>query len=435
MADFERLPQTRKQLAYIDEEAKYGKQFIKAPAVPPPEFTKFGNPDARMASTNMINHIAMVCGKVLKRKLDTNEIRSIRSYILSIPRGRMNELSDAELVRLISNKWLEEYQKETDEERHYDLHTLQVNQMKSLGEDGEGDAGFGSQVSAATAANQIDIAASIDVAKILGQKSLYDVTSAINPDALEMKAYLYLDSRYRSLNTDGTTSLRWGFVNSVNVSQGSVNSIAKIANITKLKILPFKIPYATSAETDYSVITLGFSEFGSEAFIGQENRNFQFVFDYSLQGTWISLVPLNEGIYEFTKPINQLDTLTATFGSPLEPVTFDIDRLKAYPQTSGVPGPVQFNFTQVHNLSTGQRVYFSAFTTASPAADLTLINVMNSTAGVVIVVTSTTSFTVASVDYGNLTGAVNTAAIDCYFASKRMFIPLEVTYTAPKTSA
>ncbi len=429
--DFERLPQ---QLKYIDPERKYGRQFVRTPAVPLPPFTKPSNPDARIGSINMIEHIAAVCGKVMKRKLNANEVRSIRSFINSIPKNRMNELSDQELVKLISNKWLEEYQKEADEERYIDIHSMQVQQIAGLGEDGDA-GGLGGQLGAAAAAGQVDIAGSVDVAQILGQKSLYDIASSLNPEALEMKAYIQLDSRWRSLNTDGTTNLRWAFVNSVNISQGTTNSIAKISNITKLKVYPFRIPYTSSADVDYSSITLAFSEFGNEAFIGQENRNFQFIFDISLQGMWIYLSPLNQGEYEFTRPINQLDTLTATFGSPLEPVTFDVDRLKAYPQTSGVPGPVQFNFTQVHNLSTGQRVYFTNFTTASPAADNTLINVMNASTGVVIVVTSTTSFTVATVDYGNLVGAVDTNTIDCYFGSKRMFIPLEITYQAPKTAS
>lgn len=428
--DFERLPQ---QLKYIDEERKYGRQFVRTPATPLPPFTKPSNPDARIGSPEMIQHIAAVCGKVMKRKLNANEIRSIRSFVISIPKGRLNELSDHELVKLISNKWLEEYQKEADEERFIDIHTMQVQQIAGLGEDGDG-GGIGGQLGAAAAAGQVDIAGSVDVAQILGQKSLYDIANSLNPTALEMKAYIQLDSRWRSLNTDGTSNFRWTFVNSVNISQGSTNSIAKISNITKLKVYPFRIPYTSSADVDYSSITLAFSEFGNEAFIGQESRNFQFIFDISLQGMWIYLSPLNGGEYEFTKPINQLDTLTATFGSPLEPVTFDIDRLKAYPQTSGVPGPVQFNFTQVHNLSTGQRVYFTNFTTASPAADNTLINIMNASTGVVIVVTSTTSFTVATVDYGSLTGAVDTNTIDCYFASKRMIIPLEITYQAPKTA-
>jgi hypothetical protein len=366
----------------------------------------------------------------MRRKLNANEIRSIRSYISSVPKTRLSEFSDDEFVRIIANKWLEEYQKEADEERYYDVHTLQVNQIKSLGEDG--GEGLGGQLGAAAAAGQVEIAGSVDVARILGQTTLYDVTNAVNPEALDMTAYIVLDSRYRSFGTDGTTSFRWNFVNNVNLSQGTTNSVAKISNITKIKVFPFRIPYSTSADTDYQSVTLAFSEFGTEAFIGQENRNFQFIFNPSNQGTWLYLDPVNQGVYEFTKPINQLDSLTATFGSPLEQVTFDVDRLKAYPQTSGVPGPVQFNFTSVHNLATGQRVYFTNFTTASPVADATLINVMNASTGVVIVVTSTTSFTVATVDYGNLVGAVDTGTIDCYFGSKRMFIPLEITYTMPK---
>lgn len=428
--DFEKLPQ---QLKYVDAERKYGRQFVRTPAAPLPAFSRITNPDARLNSTTMIEHIAAVCGRVMKRKLNANEIRSIRSFLISIPKGRLNELNDTELVKLISNKWLEEYQKEADEERYIDVHSMQVQQIAGLGEDGDG-GGIGGQLGASAAAGQVDIAGSVDVAMLMGQKTLYDLASSLNPEALEMKAYIQLDSRWRSLNTDGTTNFRWTFVNSVNISQGSTNSIAKISNITKMKVYPFRIPYTTSADVDYSSITLAFSEFGNEAFIGQESRSFQFIFDISLQGMWIYLSPLNLGEYEFTKPINQLDTLTATFGSPLEPVTFDVDRLKALPQVSGVPGPVQFNFTQVHNLSTGQRVYFTNFTTASPAADNVLINVMNASTGVVIVVTGTTSFTVATVDYGNLTGAVDTAAIDCYFGSKRMFIPIEITYVAPKTS-
>jgi hypothetical protein len=242
----------------------------------------------------------------MKRKLNANELRSIRSFISQVPKTRLSEFSDDEFVRIIANKWLEDYQKEADEERHYDIHTLQVSQIKSLGEDG--DQGLGGQLGASAAAGQLDIAGSVDVAKIMGQTTLYDVTSAVNPDALDMTAYILLDSRYRSFGTDGTSTFRWTYVNSVNLSQGSTNSIAKISNITKIKVLPFRIPYSTSADTDYESVTLGFSEFGNEAFIGQENRNFQFIFNPSNSGLWIYLDPLNAGVYEFTKPINQLDT-------------------------------------------------------------------------------------------------------------------------------
>jgi len=242
-----------------------------------------------------------------------------------------------------------------------------------------GNDGFVKQVTS-TFANQTE------VSSLLGLKTINELVAAINPEIVNKTAYMLLDSRYRILDDDGTNAFRWNFVNNATYTQGTVNVIGDIKDITSIKVFPTKIPYTEQADNNYGRITMFIQEFSAQAFIGQENRKFHFVFDPKIQDRYVDLNPKdnNDGIFKFKTPIVQLETITVSFGSPLQPIVFDLDRqtmvVNKYETTTKLTCPYP------HKLLTGDLVYISNFSTnnATSATDTIISNAINNINGVII---------------------------------------------------
>lgn len=225
-----------------------------------------------------------------------------------------------------------------------------------------------------------------EVASILGLKTITELVAAVNPEIVNKTAYMLLDSRYRILDDDGTASFRWNFVNNATYTQGTVNVIGDIKDITSIKVFPVKIPYTPQADNNYGRITMFIQEFSAQAFIGQENRKFHFVFAPEVQDRYVELNPKdnNNGLFKFKTPIVQLETLTVSFGSPLQPIIFDLDRqtmvIEAYGTTTQLTCPYP------HKLLTGDLVYISNFSTnnITSTIDLGISNAINNVNGVVV---------------------------------------------------
>ena len=293
------------------------------------------------------------------------------------------------------------------------------------------------------------------ISNFLGVNDQESAIRILNPKSFLRKNYMMLDSRYRVLNKDYNgkiNKLQWNYVMQAQTSiQGGVNIVGNVRDIVGLRIYPTRIPYVASADNKYSRISVLIEEF-SQSFIAHENRKFQFILQSEIDGSFINLITdkFNDGYYHFEKPVPDVNTLTITFGSPVEPIVFDIDRdlcqidyFSISPLTKITTGS-SATIPSVHNLSNGDIVYFSNFNTGIslltlPALEnLKIKNTINRDAGFIITVIDLYSF---SIPYNSSniqnplpdsTSLSNSFLFDVFYGSKRVFIPIELTYIMPE---
>ena len=163
---------------------------------------------------------------------------------------------------------------------------------------------------------------------------------------IKRNAYIFLDSRYRTLDTDGTVEFKWNLYRGYNNDQGAVNAYGYIKNITEIEIYPFKIPIAINDANDLTItarvnalasnrqLSIHIKEFNSQSIIAHDDRIFIYHCnsDYTSFGSQISfssILPYRDtkAIYKFSSPIIELSTLTLSFGNPFDTLIFDPDRV------------------------------------------------------------------------------------------------------------
>jgi len=238
----------------------------------------------------------------------------------------------------------------------------------------------------------------VEVTSLLGNKTFTDLQKIINPNLVKKNVYILLDTRYRTLDNDGTNFFKWNFMNTETVSQGTVNAVGNIKDITGFRVYPVRIPYNPLGDTDYDRITLFIQEFSSQSFIAQENRRFHFIFSSTIEDRWMDLEPqrFNDGYFRFRTPISRLDSLTISFGAPLEPIIFDPDRMLStvsdYNKLVNNIRYTEFTTLFKHNLETGDRVYISNFTTANPNTDNPIVSLINRSVGHTATIITDTKF-------------------------------------------
>jgi hypothetical protein len=289
-----------------------------------------------------------------------------------------------------------------------------------------------------------------DISSLLGITSSNDAVRILNPNSLLRKNYIMLDSRYRELNgsnSDGITSFTWNYVlQSVSMAQGTVNIVGNVRDIVALRIYPSRIPYVLSADNKYSRISVLITELSSQSFISHEHRNFHFMLKSVIDDTFINLVThdYNDGYFYFEKPITTLNKLTLSFGSPLEPIVFDRDRdfctidyFTMSPLTNITTGPM--GSPRHHNLTNGDRVYFTNFNTGyiDPVLDQEIeidkkiVSNINKLSGWIITVIDDFSFSIIY-NTSSIQSPLLNLEVNVFYGSKRMFIPIELTYIMPE---
>lgn len=385
---------------------------------------KYGSvaPIARLKNPTMIARVRCAIENIRGSRLSMGEQSSLRSFINSLSANKFVHFSDREIEKRIVHSWLKGQNTMTKEEEIIDTHELlkNINGLKS-----ENDT-VASTISKPTEAPII--ANSVNIASIIGNSDNYGIQRVMNPQALYAKTQILLDTRWRSLDTDGVSLFKWSFSNTMITGQGTFNTISPIRDIIAIKVFPFKIPYTANAENPTKNITLYYNEFSNQCVPAQENRKYHHWMDYNIEDDWITLNAdkYNKGVYNFDKPITSLDTLTINFGAPLQIIRFDIDRMNVT-FTTGIQTTV--TFPTLHNLDNGYTIYFTNFTTTDPAADSNTINLFNVSSGL----------TVSRVDALNVTVDINTSALSgvpnspvAFLGEKRIYIPLEITYIRPR---
>lgn len=279
----------------------------------------------------------------------------------------------------------------------------------------------------------LNVASIGNLATFMGKSDDSSFQQLVNPQAAHRMNYIMLDSRYRDLSQDtqsgGIVNFTWNFLaNSSANTQGGVNSLGNVQQLVSIMCGDLRIPFQNNALINaYKRVSLLINEFGGQSYIGQEGRKFHFIFKTELDGNMIECKALmdGKGVFDFAKPITQLDTFTVSFSCPLEPMVFDMDRMLmsvAYTATARLVSTIP------HKLQTGDQVYVSNFTTADPATDNAVITLANNVNGFNVYVVDPVTIELQGLDLSVVTAPISPLNIQVYFGSKRVFIPLQLKY-------
>lgn len=237
---------------------------------------------------------------------------------------------------------------------------------------------------------------------------------------------LFVDTKYQNLSNTDTALFNFNISNNTKnkqVRSGSITAVGNITNIVQFEIVPFSIPFVSTADNIHGKITLSLREFTSDCIEAYENAAFHFIFSAEVKKNSIMLTPDNS-IYKFRKPITELNELTLRFGSPLTPIIFPKDRLRTRPiDYSNSPGILEFN--ENHNLQTGDIISIDEFISDDMAADMDILAEINGEHPIVVIDCKRISI---NIGFRKLQTPTVGQTIEVYFLSKRIMFPLKVKY-------
>ena len=284
-----------------------------------------------------------------------------------------------------------------------------------------------------------------NIGKLLGMDNANEAVRILNPKSQYKRNHILLDSRYRIVDEQAPiniTSFKWNYIQkSQSTTEGSVNVIGNVRDIIGLRVYPFRIPYTQSADNKYSRISLLIQELSAQTFIAHENRKFHFILNATIDSEFINLdADVYNGFFWFEKPITTLDTLTISFGNPLEQIIFERDRDFCSFDYFTIAPLTQITTEKNHNLANGDRVYFDNFDVGfvnpilinQKAINDELKTVINSDAGHLVTAISPTSFSIP-VDSSLIQNPIANLRVRVFFGSKRIFVPIELIYIQPSS--
>jgi hypothetical protein len=284
-----------------------------------------------------------------------------------------------------------------------------------------------------------------DIGKLLGMGTADEAVRILNPKSQYKRNHILLDSRYRIVDEQAPvniSSFKWNYIQkSQSTAEGSVNIIGNVRDIIGLRIYPFRIPYTDNADNKYSRISLLIQELSAQTFIAHENRKFHFMLTSTIDSEFINLdADVYNGYFWFEKPITTLDTLTISFGNPLEQIIFERDRDFCSFDYFTIAPLTQITTEKNHNLANGDRVYFDNFDVGfvnpilvnQKALNDELKTVINRDSGHLVNVLTPTTFSIP-VDSSLIQNPLANLRVRVFFGSKRIFVPIELIYIQPSS--
>lgn len=259
-----------------------------------------------------------------------------------------------------------------------------------------------------------------------------------NPRALETKAYIQLDRRFQSGSANNTSVFTWDLSDiSAIGAQGVLSTSARVCDIVSMKMYPFIFPITPNAYLN-SRLTVTIGEFVSQSYsttthitnstgvTSLTSRQFHFEFVLNTNGnTYLANdIGQSQAIFEFYRYIEEIRTITISFGNPFVPLVLQPDRGICIVSAIGIE--TLLTFTTNTFLVTNDLIYILDFTTSDQPQDVAIISLINSQYGHIVTVVSATEVTI-NVDISDMVGvpSVNT---NCYFESKRFAPRLEFTF-------
>lgn len=350
-------------------------------------------------NTNFTLQIIKQIESEIRRKINNDEEDLVVSAVKNLPNVYFTSQPIENVMQIIKNSVVDEIAKEHRIINNVDTHEILKRTIKKEKINDEKKK-----------KNKPIIETNID--SIFGIGDVASLVKQINePNSSVNTVYLLLDTRYRTLENDGTEFFSWCHINNLVRSQGTVNSVGNLKNIITITLMKYRIPAVANAINIYNRITVSIDEITAQSIVAHEDRRFHFMCHVDKHhGNFLELCSDDNfnGEFKFNKPITTLDTITIRFGSPLEPIIFDKDRL---PGIITYGNPTIFNFTDPHNLYVPHAlygsdiIYIDTFTTRNSKYDSLIINQITSHTGLVPTILTPTSFSIP-VDSSNITTAL-----------------------------
>jgi len=168
----------------------------------------------------------------------------------------------------------------------------------------------------------------IKINSFLGVNDLSTLQMLFNPESLYVRYYVVLDSDYRIVEGDTMSRFKWNYTNSLNLQDGFANSTGSVRDVIGMRLYQPRIPYSAAMNTTAKRVSILIDEFAPQAFIGENGRRFHFLMRPNIPpggpptSIEISTEDYNDGLFHFRKPITTFDTLTVSFGDPLNLIEY-----------------------------------------------------------------------------------------------------------------
>lgn len=274
------------------------------------------------------------------------------------------------------------------------------------------------------------ILSSIDINSLIGLDTVGKIQALLNPPALYEKNYIVLDSFNRNESITSQTRFQWNYADNANTTIGTVNTIGTIKNIVAMKLYQPVIPNIDSINVNSARVSILIEEFQAQSFIASSSRRYHFLtkvveqFPFNNRYRDLQIEDYHDGVYKFRKPIVRFETLTVSFGDPIDLMAFPVDR---YDVTFTYGFQTTINFPEDHNLVANEYIRFNDFTTNDLSGDSEAINNMNNTFGNAVVNIPTSTTAQINVDTSGIT-AIPGLTIRCFLIDRRFMFCIEFTY-------
>jgi hypothetical protein len=356
-------------------------------------------------SNNIINNIE----KMRKYTLNKDERLYIINRIKPVDLSNYNDRAEA--ITILSKLLDKEIRTLPSVEKSIDIKEMQVKQIR-LNEKGE------------------------EMKKLTNKTTVHELLQhprilqrIFNPVVLVRKAYVMLDRKYQIKSANNKTEFSWFIADSSRVYDTEATAVVheQISNIISIKLYPFRFPHSYNTISGINRISVEIKELNVQSYVlAYANKRFHFIFDINTTGTGYDAIDVGQSsaVFDFAKPVMELNTITVRFGNPDKTIELDPD------YATGTMGVVSAQavvvFPTPHYCAVGDLVYVTGFTTDSPVEDAAEIELINSIHGRTISAISTYSISI-NTDLSGLAGNI-VGNVLVHFDSKRFGLRMEISY-------
>jgi len=175
---------------------------------------------------------------------------------------------------------------------------------------------------------------SININNFLGINDLNEFKMLFNPESMHVHYYLALDSNFRETTyndpiNEVSSSIKkftWKYAPTQYTGTGFCNSVGVIRDVIGMRMYQPRVPYLAAMNTSAKRVSVLIEEFKAQAFIAENGRRYHFLlrpnFIAGQTSIELSTEEYNDGIFNFRNPITKIDSITLSFGDPLEILTF-----------------------------------------------------------------------------------------------------------------
>ena len=372
-----------------------------------------------------LKQIVSLAETEFNKKLNKIEIVELVKFIDKINLSKIKNKD----INIVNSNIISTYKSIIKQSKNFDLQEYQKQQINDNVTDLKSYESFSNKESLDNP-NDSDLIKSLIsmIPSLNTENDQINFTKILNYESLLRDSNILLDSRYQNLSNNDLTKIQFTIMNGSKIKvpgSGIITSIAPMRDIKEIEIFPFSIPYSSNADNYYQKITLSILELASVSIDSYEDCQFHFMFKAVKNKNLIDLIPINS-TFRFFKPITKLADFTLRFGTPLNPISFDKDRLYTA-SIDYTSNPCVIKFNEDHNLISSDLIYINDFTTLNPSQDLNIINTFNNSNGYLCTRMSNLEISI-NIDATQVTSPDTNLSILVYFGSKRIILPLRIRY-------